>query len=487
MSIDEIKKILDLGESQNIEFKTTYKSVDSIGKNICAFLNTNGGYIVIGVDESGNIIGIDDLFELQKFENTMIEKLMPKALVSFEVQDVEGKKVLIIEIPSGTDIPYSYDNGVFIRKGDRTVQADINTIKDMILRRQIEPERWERRFSDADITRDLDENEIIKTIRSDRHDKLLTYSRGDTPIEMLEYLGFVKYGRLTCGGDVLFCTNPAKRFPQARVKAVCYKSDKTSDDYVDMQIVDGPIVKNLENIFAFIKRNIPIHTKFNSHSLTREEKPLYPLEAIREGLVNAFAHRDYADFRGGILVQIFSDRLEIYNSGTFLDGITSDNIAKGQLSILRNPDIANTLYSRKYMEKLGRGGLLIRKICKEYGLKAPVWTSDSNGVTLKFFANREVGMEVNTEVSTEVNMDVTEEVRKVIPFIENHKSYSRKELQEKVGLKNDEYFRKAYIVPLLERGIIEMTISDKPKSSKQKYRLTDMGMRIRNMVMGQKN
>jgi ATP-dependent DNA helicase RecG len=291
-------------------------------------------------------------------------------------------------------------------------------------------------------------------------------------VTLLEYLGFIKYGRLTCGGDMLFCINPAKRFPQARVKAVCYKTDKIDNDYIDMKSFEGPIVQNLEAVFAFVKRNIPNQMKFNSNSLTREEKPIYPPEAIREGLVNAFAHRDYADFRGSILVQIFADRLEIHNSGRFLDGITSDTIAKGQISLLRNPDIAHTLYTRKYMEKLGRGGMLIRKACQEYGLVEPKWSEDTNGVTLTFFANAEVTAEVTAEVS--------EEVQKLLILLEPNKEYTKKELQEKVGLKHDEYFRKSYMLPLLDMKILEMTIPDKPKSSKQKYRLTKKGNRIQN-------
>jgi len=479
MKKHDILEILSLGENQNIEFKAVYKDIDSIGKIICAFLNSGGGYIIIGIDDNGDIRGIKNSLDINEIEKSIIEKLTPKALVSFEEEILKDKQILIIEVPSGSDIPYAYDNSVFIRSGEMTIQANIDTIRDMIMRRQIEPERWERRFSDADITRDLDENEIGATIRSDKHDKILTYSRNDTSIEMLEYLGFIKYGRLTCGGDVLFCTNPAKRFSQVRVKAVCYKDDKVDDNYIDMQTFSGPIVKNLENVFAFIKRNTPTQTKFNSESLAREEKSLYPLDALREGLVNAFAHRDYADFRGSILVQIFSNRIEIYNSGNFLDGITIDNITSGQLSILRNPDIAHTLYTRKYMEKLGRGGLLIRKRCEDFGLKTPMWTNDKHGVTLTFFLNGKV----TTDVSMEVTTDVSMEVKKLILLMKNNKEYSRQDLQDKMNLKNSEYFRKAYIVPLLEKNIIEMTIPDKPKSSKQKYRLTKYGIEIHYMIM----
>ena len=479
MTHDEIKELLSLGETQNIEFKASWRNVDAMGKTICSFLNTSGGYLIIGIEDNGTILGIENTQNIQKFEEEIIKKLAPKALVSFEEQILDDKKVWIVEVPQGADLPYSYDNNVFVRYGETTRQADIETIKDMILRRQIEPERWERRFSDADITKDLDENEIKATLRSDKHDKILTYSRGDTSVEMLEYLGFIKYGRLTCGGDLLFCINPAKRFPQARVKAVCYKSDKIDNDYIDMKSFEGPIIHNLERVFSFILRNIPNQMKFSSNSLTREEKPIYPPEAIREGLVNAFAHRDYADFRGSILVQIFADRLEIHNSGRFLDGITSDTIAKGQISLLRNPDIAHTLYTRKYMEKLGRGGMLIRKACQEYGLVEPKWSEDTNGVTLTFFANTEV----TAEVSEEVTAEVSEEVKKLLILLEPNKEYTKKELQEKLGLKHDEYFRKSYMLPLLDMKILEMTIPDKPKSSKQKYRLTKKGFEIKNTLM----
>lgn len=480
MNIKKIQEILSLGENQNIEFKANFNNKDAIGKVICSFLNTNGGYIIIGIEDNGKALGINNELAVKDFEKDIYEKLMPKALVSFDIEVYENKKILIIEVPLGSDIPYSYDNSVYVRDNEMTLQADIETIRDMIMRRQVEPERWERRFSDADIYTDLNEKEIISTIRSDKHDKILTYTRGDTPAEMLEYLGFIKYGRLTCGGDVLFSKTPAKRFPQARVKAVCYKHEKIDDDYIDMQTFEGTIVNNIENVFSFIKRNIPLQAKFDSYSLVREQKPLYPLEGVREGLVNAFAHRDYSDFRGSVSVEIYSNRLEIWNSGNFPDGITSESISKGQLSILRNPDIAHVLYTRRYMEKLGRGGLLIRKMCEDYGLKSPIWESDSTGVKLTFFAN----MEDNTEDNMDVGMEVTEEVKKLISLIDIDKEYARRELKELMDLKNDEYFRKAYISPLLELKIIEMTIPDKPKSSKQRYRLTKKGSILKDNLTG---
>jgi len=132
---------------------------------------------------------------------------------------------------------------------------------------------------------------------------------GNDTFSLLEKLSLVKYGRLTNGGDVLFGGNPAMRYPQVRVQAASYVSDRTDDTYLDMKTYEGPLVSVLNDVFNFIQRNIPTISQFNKDSLFREDKPLYPSDAIREGLVNAFAHRDYSSFSGGIFVNVYKNRI----------------------------------------------------------------------------------------------------------------------------------------------------------------------------------
>jgi len=115
---------------------------------------------------------------------------------------------------------------------------------------------------------------------------------------------------------------------------------------------------------------------------------------------------------------------------------------------------------------------MIRKICEEKGLPAPKWHSDKNGVTLTFFST-EVDAEVTTEVTTEVTMEVNMEVIRLIKVMNGE--LSRRELQARLDLKNDEHFRLKYLNPAISAGMIEMTIPDKPNSSKQKYRITPLG------------
>jgi ATP-dependent DNA helicase RecG len=223
-----------------------------------------------------------------------------------------------------------------------------------------------------------------------------------------------------------------------------------------------PLVSVLEQVFTFIQRNTPSRSRFLPGQLAREEQSGYPPEAIREGLVNAFAHRDYADFRGGIAVHVYPDRLEIWNSGSLPDGMSPDDLVKGHVSVLRNPDIAHVLYLRGMMEKLGRGCVMIRKACEKQGLRLPEWLSGATGVTLTFFA-----MEVTTEVTTEV--------RAVLSALTG--TMTRQELQDKLGLKNAEHFRKHYLVPAVDGGFLAMTIPGKPKSRMQRYQATEKGRR----------
>ncbi len=211
----------------------------------------------------------------------------------------------------GKDLPYAFQDVIYLRVGQSTQKADIDTIRDMVLRRQVEPERWERRFSSAEIERDIDLDEIRSAVANIQKNRRAFFKDAENPYSILEDLSVAKYGRLTNGGDVLFGLNPAKRLPQVRVRAAYFASDKADDTFIDMKSFEGPLVPVLEQAYDFIIRNTPTTARFPKNELQRLDEFLYPPEAIREGLVNAFAHRDYTDSSGGIAVHIYPKRLEI--------------------------------------------------------------------------------------------------------------------------------------------------------------------------------
>lgn len=385
MNKNELLSILNLGETQTIEFKLS-TSIDSIGKNICAFLNTRGGYIICGVNDNLEIIGISNADEkINRINSELVKDIIPSALYSIDIHELQGKNLVIVEVPAGKDIPFSYRNDIFIREGAATRKASVNTIKDMILRKQIEPERWERRLSGQCEVSDISELQLHSLMKHLPDSYQNTLKNSSEILEVLQRVSLAKYGRITNAGDILLSKNPELRHPQVRVRAVAYNK-KSDNNYKDIKNYEGPLMEVVDELFTFIERNTPTIATFPNGLNRRVDRPLYPPEAIREGLINAFAHRDYADFSGGIKVEVSSNGVEIWNSGSLPEGISEEQLKTGHISILRNPDIAHILYLRGYMEKLGRGSLLIQKLCKEYGMPEPKWQSNINtGVTLTFY------------------------------------------------------------------------------------------------------
>lgn len=328
----------------------------------------------------------------------------------------------------------------------------------------------------ADLDTDFDVAQLSAAVADAEPVKRAFLNDKSDPYRVLVDLSVARFGRLTNGGDVLFTRNPALRLPQTRIRAMRYNSDKVGDKFSDMKSFEGPLHTIFEDAYTFIVRNTASVSRFIKGNPRRQDSPIYPEDAVREALINALAHRDYAASSGGIAIHIYPRRLEIWNSGSFLNGVTPESIAKGQISVLRNPDIAHVLYLRGLMEKTGRGGRLIVDECVNAGLPSPSWVSDTSGVTITF-ATTEVATQVTTDVTTqvgaEVTMDVTTEALKVIQHLSG--AMDRQTLQNTIKLKNIEYFRKAYILPALKAGIIEMTQPDKPKSSTQRYRLTPKG------------
>lgn len=494
MNQAQIQELLSLGEGQRVEFKSTFKRVDALGKVICGFLNMAGGFLVCGVSDRGEVIGVDDSDgEISTLEKCIHDGLSPKAMVSFQVQSLDSRRVLVIEVPAGADVPYAFRNVIYIREAESTQKADAATIRDIVMRRQIEPERWERRFSLADLASEIAPDEIQSAV-ADALKVRRAFFRDPANVRMvLEDFSVSKYGRLTNGGDVLFTRNPAHRLPQARVRAMRYTSDRAGDTYRDMKSFEGPLHAVFEDAYSFIVRNTPTVARFIRSKTKREDSPIYPEDAVREALINALAHRDYSASSGGVSIHIYPRRLEIWNSGGLPGGVTVENLIEGHISVLRNPDIAHALYIRGLMEKAGRGSVLMIGRCQEQGLPAPVWTSNAKlGVTVTF-RTPEVAPEVTPTVTPTVNPivnftvapTVEPTVKLLLELLAREGDCGSGDIRSAFGLKDRGHVHKSYLQPALEAGLIAMTRPDKPTSRLQKYRLTAKGVGLKKR-MGQR-
>ncbi len=479
MKLEQISELLSLGEGQRIEFKSNMKNPIALGRVVCGFLNSAGGYLVCGIGDRGGVLGVDATDDsLAALENKLHDGISPKALVSVQAQELKGKSVVVVEVPAGKDVPYAFRNTIYVRDGERTLAADPETIRDIVMRREIEPERWERRFSVADMESDIDAEEVRAAVADARKVRRAFFRDASDPTKVLEDFSAAKYGRLTNAGDVLFAANPALRLPQVRIRAMRYNSDKAGRTYTDMKSFEGPLQTVFEDAYSFVVRNTPSISRFLKGSPKREDVPLYPEDAVREALINALAHRDYSASSGGVAIHVFPRRLEIWNSGALPDGVTEESLTKGQISVLRNPDIAHALYLRGLMEKAGRGSVLMIQQCLEYDLAAPQWRSDKElGVTVTFRApegtHRAAG-HASAQVGTKLAL--SRHQVGILRKCQNDRSLV--DLMAVTGRTDRTKFRHQVMTLLLDEELVEMTIPDKPTSSKQKYRLTDKGREV---------
>jgi len=198
---------------------------------------------------------------------------------------------------------------------------------------------------------------------------------------------------------------------------------------------------------------------------------------LREAITNAVMHRDWFIDGANVFVEIYADRIEVVSPGGLPRGLSLTDL--GSRSMRRNALIADLLHHIDFIEKAGTGIRRIRNEARAQGCPEPKF--EANGFfTATFRPNPEVRASADVRsvhgTTTKVTMEVTMDDAKVVRLLQAISgTMTRHDLQSSLGLKNDDYFRKAYLLPALRAGLIEMTIPDKPRSKYQCYRLTAEG------------
>ncbi|MDZ7759594.1 MAG: ATP-binding protein [Desulfovermiculus sp.] len=216
---------------------------------------------------------------------------------------------------------------------------------------------------------------------------------------------------------------------------------------------------------------MPIAGRIEPGVFERVDEPLFPPDALREGLANALCHRDYGDFGGSVSVALFDDRLEIASPGELPFGLTPEQLKKPHSSRPWNPLMANVFYRRGIIETWGRGTLKIMELLDKAGLPAPEFLNQTGSFVVTFRIPEE--KQLTPQVTPQVTPHDAPQVEQLLEIC--IQPLSRQEMQDGLGLKDREHFRKYYLRPALDAGLIEQTIPQAPKSKFQKYRLTQAG------------
>ena len=377
-----VQHLLNEPETSRREAMATL-DVDRLGRTMCAFLNGSGGVVLIGVEDDGFVVGVDDAAAVMEAARAeLASHLQPAAPWSFNIVRSSGRDVVLAEVPSGPRSPYLWNSIIYTRHGSTTRPAHPHEIAPILVARRMAGERWERLpVLGADVS-DLDGSVIDETITHARDfGRILPTEQRAA----LEELGLVTAGDVRNSALVLFGRNPSRWYPQTRVRMASFEG-KGRETFLDNKVVDGHLFTIVAEADRFLRRNIRVEADLPTGTLARENRPRFPFAAVREGLLNALVHRDYAAYDGGVSIAIFEDRLEIENSGSFPQGIKPDEGYRGYVSRPVNPDIAHVFMIHGLVEHWGIGIRRIIDECERAGLPRPTWETGHERVLLTIHA-----------------------------------------------------------------------------------------------------
>lgn len=366
-------------ESTILEFKRELPQNEQIIKTIIGFCNHKGGRLVIGVDNDGTIIGVDeDKIHgiLEYVEKSVYEATHPAIIPLVYTQTIEKKLLLIIEVFPGNNKPYFLKSegatkGVYIRIGRSTMRADPETIQELTWQSRGRPSDQIPVFQAS--MQDLDERKISDFLH---HKKVPVKSIPAKSTGAFEKL-LLNYNFVACeqarlyptvAGILLFGKNPQHFFPQAYIVCTHFSAPSmTNSKTLATRDFSGTIIEQVEAAFDFVLQRLSRSSVVKG--LRRVETLEIPEKALREVLINTIAHRNY-HLASPIKIAIFPDRIEVYSSGDFPGPLTNQNLLMG-LSFIRNDAICKTLKEMGLIEAFGIGFTTLFESYHAYGLPKP--------------------------------------------------------------------------------------------------------------------
>ncbi len=403
-----------LTESGTVELKRKY--VDDIKKTVIAFANGDGGTVYIGVEDDGAVTGVEDPDgTMLQAANTLRDAIRPDVtlFVACNAEELEGKTIVTLRVQRGTARPYYLagkgirPEGVFVRFGASTVPATEAAILDMI--RETSGDCYEA-------SRSLNQQ--------------LTFQKAGEYFQK-QGLAFGEQQKRTLGliGSDGTYTNLALLLSEQCIHtlklAVFQGSRKTV--FRDRAELTGSLLNQLDEAFAYIDRFNNTHADYRG--LERVDVRDYPVQAIREALLNAIIHRDYS-FRAPTLISIFDDRIEFVSVGGLVRGLTKEDILLG-VSAPRNEQLANVFYRLRLIEAYGTGMPKIQECYREQPVQPVIEIADhAFKVTLP---NLNYGREAQA-AETRRTSGLTEREATVLALLEERGSITRREVEKALGV-----------------------------------------------------
>jgi len=399
-------------ESQNIEWKEIWK--DEYLKWICGFANANGGRIFIGKNDEGEIIGLKNSKKLLEDIPNKVRDILG-ILVEVNLHKTEKCEYLEIIIEP-QPFAVNYKGQYFYRSGSTKQELRGIALDKFLLDKK--GKTWDSviipRVSITDLkdeTFDFFKNQAVKSKRID--ESILKESNKN----VLENLILTNNSLLKRAAVLLFHPDPERFITGAFVKIGYFQSDT---ELVFQDEIHG-------NLFEQVEKTIEIlFTKYikaiiSYEGIHRIETYEYPKDAVREALLNAIAHKDYA-YGYPIQISVYDDKLMIWNEGRLPENWTVEKLLQKHSSKPRNPDIANAFFRVGYIEAWGRGTIKIIEKSKKHGLPTPEFKNEGSDFWIIF--NKDIFNKEYLE-----NLKLNERQIKAVLFVKEKGKISNKEYQ----------------------------------------------------------
>ncbi|MCP5144752.1 MAG: putative DNA binding domain-containing protein [Gammaproteobacteria bacterium] len=467
--VERAKSAIDLGESHFREFKSgldgapgekVNRSIKSIATNIAqtlvAFANADGGELLVGVEDSGEITGLNSFSEkelgiLEQSPGNRIHKDTPLPTVKRHRLSIDGKVVLYFSVPKSTKYIHITSDGRCLQRNDlESVPVSAEALQ--FERDEEKSREYDRQFVDGASADDLDV-ELVRIVA----DQIL---KGMSPEKCLQYLELGEYGlsslRLRKAAMLLFSKEPTRWHPrlQIRIMKVDGTSVLTGEEYnvVSDETIPGNIVTLVEKAWEALRPHL-VHTKLDPNARF-SQKSIYPELACKEALLNAIAHRDYSEEGRGIEVYIFTDHLEIRNPGELLSTIELNDIVKQTgAHQSRNTYIARVLRELGYMRELGEGMRRIYDLMHKNELAPPTLQSGEGGFTIRLTHRPLYSDKDLLWLGQFDGFDLDREQKAIILLGQEGAIFSAKDVWDAVGIVDTEHYR-LLVDSLIRFGIL---------------------------------
>ncbi|GGC90838.1 ArsR family transcriptional regulator [Flavobacterium lutivivi] len=418
----EIKSIIASGEGYNAEFKVSIPSkIKEITEEVCAFANASGGVVLIGVDDANTIKGITiDNAKRSAIQNS-INEISPVLKCDFNIVEVDGKDIAVIEVPSGQNKPYVLSGAIYVRQGPNSQK--LTTVEEM---RDFFQQADKIYFDDAICKEANIEDDIAKeNINIFRFEAGLVNATSDEQLFTNLKLT-TNDGQLKNGTVLFFGTNPEKFFEKAVIRCVAF--DGIDKRYiVDDKVMTGTLYQQYQKSMIWLKSKLNVRYDIEGEGgKPRKELWEIPETAFKEIIINSLAHRDYYDKGARITIEVFDDRVEISNPGGLVSAVPKSEFGKRSAS--RNPLIFGLFERMRLVEQIGSGITRIRDVMNDERLTPPEFNIDGMfTVTLRRPFDFEKWVEKWVEKLTNNRVKILREVHN------NHK-VTKKELEQSIGI-----------------------------------------------------